>query len=62
MTVTMSKGEYGHILISCKRKQFREKYKIDTIPVLPQSIYKTLSSMASWANNELNEEFLIEMD
>ena len=27
-----------------------------------ESIYKTLSSMASWANNELNEEFLIEMD
>ena len=65
MVVTMMKDMIGStpdaVIITAKDNRFREAYG-EFAKCKPNEIYPTLASMADWCNNELHEEFLIEMD
>ena len=65
MVVTMMKDMIvstpGPVIITAKDTRFREAYG-EFVKCKPNEIYSTLASMADWCNNELHEEFLIEMD
>lgn len=46
----------------CKDKRFVEKYGDELLRVDGKHIYPVLAGMADWVNNELHEQFLIEVD
>ena len=61
MTVTIYEGyDKSYIMLGSKDKRFVKEWgSVYKIPV--SNIYKDLVQIASWANNELDEEFLLEV-
>lgn len=62
MTVTIYEGyDKTYVIFGCKDERFRRafgsKYEV---PV--NNIYRELSTLAEWVNNELGEECLFEVD
>ena len=61
MTVTIFDGNESGIILTSKDKRFTDAY--GDIYAIPSSrVYEGLSGIASWANNELGEECLFEVD
>ena len=62
MTVTMHEGPTkDSIYIGSTDPRFRETWG-SVVKVPATAVYTDLSNMASWANNKLGEEFLVEID
>lgn len=62
MVIAISEGlNKAYIVLNSKDRRFRQKYDVD-YKVDALSVYKELASIASWVNNDLNEECLFEMD
>ena len=62
MTITIYEGyDKSYIMLGSKDKRFAEAWgSVFRVPA--SNIYKDLASVASWANNELGEECLFEVD
>ena len=62
MTVTIYEGyDKSYIMLGSKDERFAKAWgSVYKVPV--SNLYKDLESIASWANNELGEEFLLEVD
>lgn len=61
MIVTIYEGyDKSYIMLGSKDKRFAETWgSVFKVPV--SNLYKDLESIASWANNELGEELLLEV-
>ena len=63
VTLTCTSSDSVHDLaFRCKDKRFIEKYMDEFIRVDGKHIYPVLTGMADWVNNELHEQFLIEVN
>lgn len=62
MIVTIYEGyNKTYIMLGSKDERFRKAWgNVYKVPV--SNLYKDLSAVAEWANNELGEEFLLEVD
>lgn len=62
MTITIYEGyDKSYIMLGSKDERFAKAWgSVCRIPV--SNIYKDLQAVASWANNELDEECIFEMD
>lgn len=62
MTVTIYEGyDKTYIMLGSKDERFAKAWG-NVYKVLVSNLYKDLSAVASWANNELGEECLFEVD
>lgn len=50
-----------HVILKSNNKEFKEKYG-SHIYLPTDTIYKKFSEIATWANNDLKEECLFEVD
>ena len=63
MTITIHEGyDKSYVILSCKREEFRKNYGCTTHGINTANLYRELSAVAEWVNNELGEECLFEMD
>lgn len=62
MVVTVYEGyDKSYVMLGSKDPRFAESWgSVYKVPV--SNIYRDLSQVAIWANNELGEELLFEMD
>lgn len=62
MIITIYKGnDTHHILLGSKDQRFHALWG-NVVQVPNSLVYQNLSEIASWVNNELNEECLFEID
>jgi Txe/YoeB family toxin of Txe-Axe toxin-antitoxin module len=62
MTVTIYEGyDKTEVLMGCKDERFKRRYG-HTHRIESNNLYKELTEVAEWVNNDLGEEFLMEMD
>ena len=62
MIVTIYEGyDKGYILLGSKDERFHRAYG-SVVRVSTSNLYIALSEIASWCNNEIGEEFLLEVD
>ena len=62
MTITIYEGyDKSYIALGSKNEEFAKTWgSIYRVPVT--SLYREMSALAEWVNNELGEECLFEMD
>lgn len=62
MTITIYAGyDKTYILLGSKDERFGREFG-NTVRIPVTNIYKNLCEIASWCNNELDEECLFEVD
>jgi len=61
MVVTIYEGyDKSYVILDSHNEEFKKTYG-SKLKVFTSDIYKELESIASWANNELDEELLFEI-
>lgn len=62
MIITIQDGAtFDYVILTSKNPRFINKYG-EKYETSTRFIYMTLADITSWANNELNEECLFEVD
>lgn len=62
MTITIHAGhDTSYIMLETKNTEFVKKWG-DKVKVSTNDVYKELEKISNWANNELGEECLFEID
>ena len=62
VTVTCSTENERDIELICNNPKFKEKYNSSTVRIDGKYLYRIMFGMTEWANNELKEELLFEVE
>ena len=61
MVVTVATRNDGYVWLKCKNKRYIEAWGNEN-RTTKADLFSCMSALTSWANNELNEEMLFEVE